>query len=215
MCVVASFLNCGADARSVGGRGTSMFPTGWVRARTDAADRRESRARRRENFYEGFGEATRGLRRGRRARGPAQRPARGADRYPRLGTRGTAESAIARRADARTLSTATPTPASMMNRSERRLMVARLERLSVCHIATARPPSDAGGAVVGASHDNWIPIGADVEQLGSRDPRRHRHFALAEPSPAHSRGRSIASRRGPFGPRPSAHTARRPSNRIA
>ena len=46
-------------------------------------------------------------------------------------------------------------------------MVARLERLSVCHIATARPPSDAGGAVVGASHDNWIPIRADVEQLGS------------------------------------------------
>lgn len=122
---------------SAGGAGDGC---GGMGTRTDG--RGGPGAGTREDVREGFGVATRGswTRSSRaRTRGAAESPARAADRYPRPGTRGTAKRAIARRAGARTLSTATPTPASMMNRSERRLMVARLERLSVCHIASAPP----------------------------------------------------------------------------
>ena len=158
MCVVASFLNCGADRFGVGERGTSTFQVsaggagdgcGGMGTRTDGrggpegGDRGRGRGR---MFARGSGWRRAGRGRGRRARGPAA--PRRVPRAQLTVIRGTAERAIARRAGARTLSTATPTPASMMNRSERRLMVARLERLSVCHIASARPPSESAGPVV-------------------------------------------------------------------
>ena len=191
-----------------------MFPTGWVRARTVAADRGESRARRRENFYEGFGEATRGLRRGRRARGPAQRTARGADRYPRLGTRGTAESAIARRADAHLVDC--DPDAREHDEQEREAL-------------DGRAPSNGSACATSQPRARQVtlegPWSARVTTTGSRfgrmlnnsvrlDPRRHRHFALAEPSPRLLRGARLRPGGAPSTSSVGTHRAA-PSNRIA
>ena len=60
--------------RDIGWRKGNINVSDGVGTGTDGrgGPRGGSGARMRENFYEGFGEATRGLRRGRRARGPAR-----------------------------------------------------------------------------------------------------------------------------------------------